>query len=73
MLLSWAEPFAFVPDDDNDNIIVGLCIDGASECEKVRFQQGVDDPRELSPYCVMFCLTLEGKLIMFHLARYCYY
>ncbi|CAM8910278.1 unnamed protein product [Rhodiola kirilowii] len=63
----WA-PRIPLQDNGDDNLVVGLCIDRVSLYEKVKFQKGVDDPKELSPYCVIFCLTLEGKLIMFHLA-----
>uniref|UniRef100_A0A7N0THU9 Nuclear pore complex protein NUP214 n=1 Tax=Kalanchoe fedtschenkoi TaxID=63787 RepID=A0A7N0THU9_KALFE len=63
----WA-PRVPLQDNGDDNLVVGLCVDKASLSEKIRFQRGVDDPKELSPFCVIFCLTLEGKVIMFHLA-----
>ncbi|KAL9687913.1 hypothetical protein QQ045_032322 [Rhodiola kirilowii] len=63
----WA-PRIPLQDNGDDNLVVGLCIDRVSLYEKFKFQKGVDEPKELSPYCVIFCLTLEGKLIMFHLA-----
>jgi len=48
---------------------VGLCIDNVSIYEQVGVQLGVEERTELSPYCVLICLTLEGKLVMFHVAR----
>jgi nuclear pore complex protein Nup214 len=56
-------------ENDDDNLILGLCVDKVSLYEKVKIQLGVDEDRELSPYCILLCLTLEGKLVMFHVAR----
>ncbi|KAK8697533.1 hypothetical protein V6N13_113676 [Hibiscus sabdariffa] len=55
-------------DNGDDNLIMGLCIDKASMFGSVKVQLGVEEVKELSPYCVLICLTLEGKLIMFHIA-----
>ncbi|KAK8340321.1 hypothetical protein V6Z12_A08G095000 [Gossypium hirsutum] len=55
-------------DNDDDNLIMGLCIDNVSVCGSVKVQLGVEEVRELSPCCVLICLTLEGKLIMFQIA-----
>ncbi|KAL5865936.1 hypothetical protein ACOSQ3_003450 [Xanthoceras sorbifolium] len=55
-------------DNGNDNLIMGLCIDKVSLYGKVKVQLGVEEPKELSPYCILMCLTLEGKLNMFHVA-----
>ncbi|XP_012474185.1 nuclear pore complex protein NUP214 isoform X1 [Gossypium raimondii] len=55
-------------DNDDDNLIMGLCIDNVSVFGSVKVQLGVEEVRELSPYCVLICLTLEGKLIMFQVA-----
>ncbi|OVA13799.1 Nuclear pore complex protein [Macleaya cordata] len=52
----------------DDNLIMGFGVDKVSLYEKVKFKQGVEE-RELSPYCILLCLTLEGKLIMFYVAR----
>ncbi|KAH7576326.1 hypothetical protein JRO89_XS01G0036700 [Xanthoceras sorbifolium] len=57
-------------DNGNDNLIMGLCIDKVSLYGKVKVQLGVEEPKELSPYCILMCLTLEGKLNMFHVARH---
>ncbi|KAK7357242.1 hypothetical protein VNO80_16526 [Phaseolus coccineus] len=55
-------------ENGDDNLLVGLCIDNVSIYEKVGVQLGVEERTELSPYCVLICLTLEGKLVMFHVA-----
>lgn len=60
---------AFVSDNGDDNLVMGLCIDKVSLYEKVEVQIGVEEPKELSSYCVLMCLTLEGKLNMFYVAR----
>lgn len=52
----------------DDNLIMGLCIDKVSVCGKVKLPLGGDEWRELSPHCVLMCLTLEGKLNMFQFA-----
>jgi nuclear pore complex protein Nup214 len=56
-------------ENDDDNLILGLCLDKVSLYEKVKIQLGVEERRELLPYCILLCLTLEGKLVMFHVAR----
>lgn len=61
--------FLFLENGD-DNLIVGLCIDKVSLNEKVKVQDGVVEDKELLPHCVLLCLTVEGTLIMFNLARY---
>lgn len=61
---------AFVTDNGDDNLIMGLCIDRASLYGKVKVKLGVEEENELSPFCILMCLTLEGKLNMFHVARY---
>ncbi|XVF78578.1 hypothetical protein PTKIN_Ptkin14bG0145700 [Pterospermum kingtungense] len=55
-------------DNGDDNLIMGLCIDKVSVFGSVKVQLGVEEVKELSPYCVLICLTLEGKLILFHIA-----
>ncbi|GAV70464.1 hypothetical protein CFOL_v3_13962 [Cephalotus follicularis] len=55
-------------DNGDDNLIMGLCVDKVSLYGKVKIQLGVEEQEELSPYCILMCLTLEGKLIMFHFA-----
>ncbi|KAK4758135.1 hypothetical protein SAY87_019436 [Trapa incisa] len=61
-------PRIALQDNGDENLVVGLCIDKVSVHGKVNIQLGVEEERGLSPYCVLICLTLEGKLIMFHVA-----
>ncbi|XP_031741375.1 nuclear pore complex protein NUP214 isoform X2 [Cucumis sativus] len=49
----------------DDNLVMGLCIDRVSLLGKVIVKVGFEDMREVSPYCILVCLTLEGELIMF--------
>ncbi|KAM7277700.1 hypothetical protein ACFE04_004834 [Oxalis oulophora] len=55
-------------ENGEDDVVLGLCIDQISLYGKVKVQLGVEEEKELSPYCVLLCVTLEGKLIMFHVA-----
>uniref|UniRef100_A0A2P2KIN4 Uncharacterized protein MANES_15G110800 n=1 Tax=Rhizophora mucronata TaxID=61149 RepID=A0A2P2KIN4_RHIMU len=55
-------------DSGDDNLILGLCIDELSLYGKVKVEVGVEEQKELSPHCVLICVTLEGKLIMFRVA-----
>lgn len=50
-------------------MIMGLCTDTVSVEGTVKVGTGDDDMKELSPYCVLLCLTLEGKLVMYSVAR----
>ncbi|MCL7022947.1 hypothetical protein MKW94_015008 [Papaver nudicaule] len=61
-------PTVELQENGDDNVIMGFGVDKVSLYEKVKFRQGVEE-KELSPYCILLCLTLEGKLIMFYLAR----
>ncbi|CAN8287972.1 unnamed protein product [Cochlearia groenlandica] len=52
----------------DDNMIMGLCIDRVSVEGTINVRSGDDDLKELPPYCVLLCLTLEGKLVVFNVA-----
>ncbi|XP_068339957.1 nuclear pore complex protein NUP214 isoform X3 [Pyrus communis] len=54
-------------DNGDDNLILGLSVDKVSISKKISVRFG-EEHKELSPFCVLICLTLEGKLIMFHVA-----
>jgi nuclear pore complex protein Nup214 len=57
-------------ENEDDNLLLGLCIDQVSIYQKVRVQIAAEEEEtELSPYCVLMCLTLDGKLVLFHVAR----
>ncbi|KAK4608191.1 hypothetical protein RGQ29_001836 [Quercus rubra] len=62
------KPKIGLQDNGDDNLILGLCVDKVSLYEKFKIQLGADERIELSPYCILLCLTLEGKLVMFHVA-----
>ncbi|KAL1332925.1 hypothetical protein HN51_061691 [Arachis hypogaea] len=55
-------------ENGDDNLLLGLCIDKASIYQKVGVEIGVEGRKELSPHCVLICLTLDGKLVLFHVA-----
>ncbi|XP_061980911.1 nuclear pore complex protein NUP214 isoform X5 [Populus nigra] len=55
-------------ENGDDNLIMGLCVDKVSLYGKVKVEVGVEEQKELSPYCVLMCVTLEGKLVMFQVA-----
>ncbi|XP_039159792.1 nuclear pore complex protein NUP214 isoform X2 [Eucalyptus grandis] len=55
-------------ENGDDNSILGLCTDKVSMHEKVKVQLGVEEQKDLSPFCILFCLSLEGKLTMFNVA-----
>ena len=53
----------------DDNIVLGLSLDKFSDDEKVEVKLG-SEYKELSAFCILLCLSLDGKLFMFHVARY---
>ncbi|MED6124123.1 hypothetical protein PIB30_056126 [Stylosanthes scabra] len=55
-------------ENGDDNLLLGLSIDKASLYQKVGVEIGIEGRKELSPHCVLICLTLEGKLVLFHVA-----
>ncbi|KAF9597285.1 hypothetical protein IFM89_016426 [Coptis chinensis] len=56
-------------DDEEDNLVMGFGLDKVSLYEKVEVMIGVEH-KELSPYCILLCLTLDGKLLMFYVAGF---
>ncbi|XP_074561891.1 nuclear pore complex protein NUP214 isoform X2 [Curcuma longa] len=73
--LSWLEfqsdkyrPSIGLQENGEDNLILGFGIDKISLYEKVEVQVDTEF-KELAPYCILFCLTGDGKLAMFHVAR----
>ncbi|XP_059628710.1 nuclear pore complex protein NUP214 [Cornus florida] len=61
---SWL-PRIELQENGDDNLILGLCADKVSSNEKFKLKLG-EEEKVLSPYCVLLCLTLEGKLVLFH-------
>ncbi|GAB2250472.1 hypothetical protein Droror1_Dr00016722 [Drosera rotundifolia] len=60
-------PRVELQENDDDNLVLGMCVDKASVYGKVEVNL-VEGEKELSPYCIVLCLTLEGKLIMYHVS-----
>ncbi|GER50707.1 nuclear pore complex protein [Striga asiatica] len=54
-------------DDGEENVILGLFVDKVSQNEDVKFTLG-DEETEVSPCCVIICLTIDGKISVFHFA-----
>lgn len=65
----YKEDNLFFSENGDDNTIMGLCIDRVSVAGTVNVRSGNDELKELPPYFVLVCLTLEGKLVMFNVAR----
>ncbi|CAF1712861.1 unnamed protein product [Brassica napus] len=55
-------------ENGDDNMIMGLCVDMVSVEGTVNVRSGGDELKELPPFCVLACLTLEGKLVMYNVA-----
>ncbi|KAK9750101.1 hypothetical protein RND81_02G173400 [Saponaria officinalis] len=64
---SWL-PRIELQENGDDNLVLGLCLDETLICENVEVKIGAEEPRELRPHCLLVCLTLEGKLVMFNIA-----
>ncbi|KAF5187282.1 Nuclear pore complex protein [Thalictrum thalictroides] len=52
-------------ENEDDNLIMGFGVDKVSLYEKVEVTVGVER-KELSPFCILLCLTLDGKLMIFY-------
>ncbi|KAH6765370.1 hypothetical protein C2S52_000196 [Perilla frutescens var. hirtella] len=53
--------------DDEENVILGLSVDKTSQNENLRFTLG-DEEKEVAPCCVIICLTIDGKISVYHFA-----
>ncbi|XP_047966903.1 nuclear pore complex protein NUP214 isoform X2 [Salvia hispanica] len=51
--------------DGEENVILGLSLDKASQNKNLSFTLG-DVEREVSPCCVIICITIDGKISVFH-------
>ncbi|KAH0469100.1 hypothetical protein IEQ34_002332 [Dendrobium chrysotoxum] len=54
-------------DDGDHNLILGLAVDKSSLYEKIKIQSNMEF-KELSPRCILLCLTCDGKLTLNHAA-----
>ncbi|GJZ16630.1 hypothetical protein Tco_0552753 [Tanacetum coccineum] len=52
---------------DDANMILGLAIDKVNQNENDKLVCG-ETETEVSPCCILMCLTLDGKLFLFHFA-----
>jgi len=59
-----------IAESGDENLVLGLCIDKSSVYESVNVDLGDQEQKELPSRCLLVCLTLEGKLIIFNVARY---
>ncbi|XP_078437688.1 nuclear pore complex protein [Wolffia australiana] len=55
-------------ENHDENLLVGMDIERVSIQEKLQFVFNLEE-KVLSPRCILLCLTCEGKLILFHVAR----
>ncbi|KAL5707814.1 hypothetical protein ACHQM5_018674 [Ranunculus cassubicifolius] len=58
-----------IQENEDDNLIMGFGVDTTSLYEKVQVTLGIEQ-KELSPYCILLCLTLDEKLLMFYVAGF---
>lgn len=59
-----------IPENGDENMVLGLCADESAVYENVKVKIGLEEETELPSCCLLLCLTLEGKLVMFYVARY---
>lgn len=57
-----------ISDNGDENVIIGLSVDKVSQNESKKLTIG-NEERELPPCCVIICLTIDGKISVFHFAR----
>ncbi|KAL4561022.1 hypothetical protein LXL04_033182 [Taraxacum kok-saghyz] len=60
-------PTINLQENSDDNLILGIAVDKVYKDEKLIFTLGEKDT-EVSPSCVLLCLTIDAKLFMFHFA-----
>lgn len=53
--------------DGEENVILGISVDKVSQDENAKLTLG-DEDTEVSPSCVIICLTIDGKISVFHFA-----
>ncbi|CAI9263043.1 unnamed protein product [Lactuca saligna] len=60
-------PTINLQENSDDNLILGLAVDKVYKDEKLRLTLGEQDT-EVSPCCILLCLTIDAKVFMFHFA-----
>ncbi|XP_073144106.1 nuclear pore complex protein NUP214 [Henckelia pumila] len=53
--------------DGEENVILGISVDKVSQDKNAKLILG-DEDTEVSPSCVIICLTIDGKISVFHFA-----
>ncbi|KAK1316234.1 hypothetical protein QJS10_CPA05g00642 [Acorus calamus] len=65
-----ALPRIELKENGDENLILGFEMDKVSIYEKIDVFKDDGEHIQLSPYCILLCLTAEGRLMMFHITRY---
>ncbi|KAK1280123.1 hypothetical protein QJS04_geneDACA015110 [Acorus gramineus] len=65
-----ALPRIELKENGDENLILGFETDKVSIYEKIDVFKDDGEHVQLSPYCILLCLTAEGRLMMFHITRY---
>ncbi|CAO2835867.1 unnamed protein product [Amaranthus hypochondriacus] len=61
-------PRILLQENGDENMVLGLCADESAVYENVKVKIGLEEETELPSCCLLLCLTLEGKLVMFYVA-----
>lgn len=61
-------PRILLQENGDDNLVLGLCVDESLVSENVKVNLGDEEERVLPSHCLLACITLEGKLVMFNVA-----
>ncbi|KAK9058519.1 hypothetical protein SSX86_023361 [Deinandra increscens subsp. villosa] len=64
---SWVPTINLQVHNDADNMILGLAINKDYKDENTRLECGEID-KQVSPCCILMCVTVDGRLCMFHFA-----
>lgn len=57
-----------VSDSGDDILILGLAIEKVFQNGEIKLLLG-EEEKEVSPCCLLLCLTNDGRLSIFHFAR----
>jgi hypothetical protein len=61
--------YFWILENGGDNIILGFGIENVSLFQKINVTVGPEQ-KEIAPQHILLCLTGEGKLVIYYLARY---
>ncbi|KAL3529808.1 hypothetical protein ACH5RR_009130, partial [Cinchona calisaya] len=54
-------------ENGDDNLVLALSVDKVSQNDEIKFILG-EEETEVSPCCILLCLTIDGKISLFHFA-----